>query len=160
MLTQGERTITAPADGMVATWLYKPGQAVQTGAPLLTLVPGDGALEAELLVPSRAIGFIDPGDTVLLRYHAYPYQKFGHQQGRVRQISRSPVNSVIGDEAALAESFYRISVSLEQQAIMAYGKSEALKPGMVLDADILGERRSLIEWILEPLYSIQGTVFG
>jgi len=160
ILSQGELAVTAPTDGMVAAWLYKPGQAVPAGQPLLTLVPGDGALEAELLVPSRAIGFIDPGDTVLLRYHAYPYQKFGHQQGRVSRISRSAVNSAIGGSATLAESFYRISVSLDQQAIMAYGKPEPLKPGMALDADILGERRSLIEWILEPLYSIQGTVFG
>jgi len=160
ILTQGELAVTAPVDGMVAAHLYKTGQAVQAGQPLLTLVPGDGALEAELLVPSRAIGFIEPGDTVLLRYHAYPYQKFGHQQGRVDQISRSAVNSVPGGNTTASESFYRISVSLEQQAIMAYGKPEPLKPGMALDADILGESRSLIEWILEPLYSIQGTVFG
>jgi len=78
----------------------------------------------------------------------------------VNRISRSAVNTAVGGNTALAENFYRISVSLDQQAIMAYGKSESLKPGMALDADILGERRSLIEWILEPLYSIQGTVFG
>jgi len=160
ILTQGELAVIAPVDGMVAAQLYKSGQSVQAGQPLLTLVPDDGTLEAELLVPSRAIGFIDPGDTVLLRYQAYPYQKFGHQQGRVSRVSRSPVSSVAGSNAIMAESFYRINVSLDQQTVLAYGKPEPLKPGMLLDADILGERRSLIEWILEPLYSIQGTVFG
>lgn len=47
-----------------------------------------------------------------------------------------------------------------EQAVTAYGHDEPLKPGMLLDADVLGEKRSLIEWVLEPIYSIRGTVFG
>lgn len=160
---RGGLAITAPVDGVVATQLAKAGQAVQAGQPLLSLLPGDGTLEAELLVPSRAIGFIDPGDEVLLRYQAYPYQKFGHHQGRVARISRSTVN--LGSQASSSgsgpsEPLYRVIVTLDRQAITAYGQLEALKPGMVLDADVLGERRTLIEWVLEPLYSLQGTVFG
>jgi membrane fusion protein len=40
----------------------------------------------------------------------------------------------------------------------AYGKPEVLKPGMLVDADILGERRALVEWLFEPLYSLAGSV--
>ena len=160
---RGELAITAPVAGVIATQLFKPGQAVQAGQPLVSVLPGNGALEAELLVPSRAIGFIDPGDEVLLRYQAYPYQKFGHHQGRVARISRSTVSA--GSPASPtgngpSEPYYRVNVALARQAITAYGQPEALKPGMVLDADVLGERRTLIEWVLEPLYSLQGTVFG
>lgn len=163
-LARGELAITAPVSGVIATQLFKPGQAVQAGQPLLSVLPGDGTLEAELLVPSRAIGFIEPGDSVLLRYQAYPYQKFGHHPGRVARISRSTVNAGApagsGSGAATPEPFYRISVALDRQTITAYGKPEMLKPGMLLDADVLGEKRTLIEWVLEPIYSIQGTVFG
>ncbi|GAB3338581.1 HlyD family secretion protein [Marilutibacter aestuarii] len=155
---RGEPAIIAPVSGVIATQLFKPGQAVQAGQALMSVLPGDGALEAELLVPSRAIGFIEPGDSVLLRYQAYPYQKFGHHQGRVARISRSTVNPAQSD--ATSEPFYRINVALDRQAITAYGEDETLKPGMLLDADVLGERRTLIEWVLEPLYSIQGSVFG
>ncbi|MBW3549836.1 MAG: HlyD family secretion protein [Proteobacteria bacterium] len=160
---RGELAITAPVSGVIATQLFKPGQAVQAGQSLMSLLPGDGTLEAELLVPSRAIGFIDPGDQVLLRYQAYPYQKFGHHKGRVARISRSTVSG--GSQASAtgngpSEPFYRVNVLLDRQAITAYGQPEALKPGMVLDADVLGERRRLVEWILEPLYSIKGRVFG
>ncbi|MNW16140.1 hypothetical protein D3C71_2148940 [compost metagenome] len=42
------------------------------------------------------------------------------------------------------------------QAVTAYGKPEPLKPGMLLEADILGEKRRLIEWVFEPLYSLKG----
>lgn len=159
---RGALAVAAPVSGIVATRLAKPGQAVQAGQPLLSVLPGDGRLEAELLVPSRAIGFVAPGDTVLLRYQAYPYQKFGHQRGRVARISRSALGpgelgALIGSSQG-GEPLYRVTVTLGRQAITAYGRQEALKPGMLVDADILGERRRLIEWIFEPLYSLKGGV--
>lgn len=158
----GALVVGAPVGGVIATQMVKPGQGVQAGQPLMSLVPGDGRLEAELLVPSRAIGFIEPGDKVLLRYQAFPYQKFGHQEGRVASISRSALTTgelgaLVGN-ATQSEPFYRVTVSLTRQAITAYGKQETLKPGMLLDADILGEKRRLIEWVFEPLYSLRGRV--
>lgn len=159
---RGALTVNAPVAGTVSAQMIKSGQTVQAGQPLLTLLPVNAELEAELLVPSRAIGFIEPGDRVLLRYQAYPYQKFGHHEGKVIQISRSAL--IPGELGALTgstrtgEPLYRVTVSLAKQVVTAYGKDESLKPGMLLDADILGERRRLIEWILEPLYSLKGMV--
>ncbi|ATD68583.1 hemolysin D [Luteimonas chenhongjianii] len=157
---RGALAVVAPVGGVVSAQLAKPGQSVQAGQPLLSLLPGDGALEAELLVPSRAIGFVTPGDTVLLRYQAYPHQKFGHHRGRVSRISRSalgPVQTVAGN-AQQTEPLYRVTVALTKQAVTAYGNEEPLRPGMLLDVDILGERRRLIEWVFEPLYSLKGKV--
>lgn len=161
---RGSLAVNAPVSGLVATQLVKPGQAVQAGQPLLSLLPESSKLEAELLVPSRAIGFIEPGDQVLLRYQAYPYQKFGHQMGRVARISRSALSNgelgaLIGN-AQQGEPFYRVTVVLDKQAVTAFGKPEPLKPGMLLDADVLGEKRRLIEWVFEPLYSLKGKVSG
>lgn len=159
---RGALAVSAPVSGVIATQLIKPGQAVQAGQSLFTLLPGDGKLEAELLVPSRAIGFIEPGDKVLLRYQAYPYQKFGHHQGTVARISRSALNQTelqgLLGSATQAEPLYRVTVRLAKQAITAYGKPELLKPGMALEADVLGEKRKLIEWVFEPLYSLRGKV--
>ena len=153
---QGSLAVDAPVDGVIATQLVKPGQAVQVGQPMLSLLPGEGNLEAELFVPSRAIGFIAPGDHVLLRYQAYPYQKFGHQKGKVARISRSALGASELGNSHITEPYYRVTVTLDQQVVLAYGDKEALKPGMLLDADILGERRRLIEWVFEPIYSIKG----
>lgn len=159
---RGSLVVNAPVSGLVATQMVKPGQAVQAGQPLVSLLPASSQLEAELLVPSRAIGFIEPGDQVLLRYQAYPYQKFGHQIGRVARISRSALSNgelgaLIGN-AQQGEPFYRVTVVLAKQAVTAFGKAEQLKPGMLLDADVLGEKRRLIEWVFEPLYSLRGKV--
>lgn len=157
---QSKQVVSAPVDGIVATQMAKPGESIQAGQPLMSVLPGSGELEAQLLVPSSAIGFVEPGDKVLLRYQAYPYQKFGHQHGWVEKISRSALSSgelgaLIGN-AQQGQPYYRVTVKLARQIVMAYGKPEALKPGMLLDADILGEKRRLIEWIFEPMYSIKG----
>jgi membrane fusion protein len=159
---RGAQAITATMDGLVATQLVKAGQAVQAGQPLLMLVPADATLEAELWVPSRSIGFIAAGDEVMLRYQAYPYQKFGHQRGVVRRVGRNALGQRELQLGALgnnvSEPHYRVVVALGRQRVTAYGRSEPLHSGMLLEADILGERRRLIEWIFEPLYTLTGRV--
>lgn len=150
-----ELLVQSPVAGLVASRLIEPGQSVQAGQPLLSLLPAGSHLQAQLFVPSRAVGFIEPGDQVLLRYRAFPYQKFGHQEGVVSRVSRSAVEPS-GGIGQTGDPYYRVLVDIEQQSITAYGRQEALRPGMVLDADILGEHRKLYEWVLEPLYSITG----
>lgn len=158
----GGLLITAPVAGLVASRLVEPGQAVQAGQPMMSLLPEGSRLQAQLMVPSSAVGFVEPGDRVLLRYQAFPYQKFGHHDGRVVRISRSAINP--GESMALAgsgqetEPYYRVLVDLDLQTISAYGNPEPLRPGMLLEADILGERRRLYEWLLEPLYSLRGKI--
>ncbi|HHW4678683.1 MAG TPA: HlyD family secretion protein [Xylella sp.] len=159
---RGALSVISPIDGVIATQIVKSQQTVQAGQPMLSLLPLNGELEAELLLPSRAIGFIEPGNEVRLRYQAYPYQKFGHQNGRISRISRSALTSgelgaLIGD-ARQSEPYYRVIVKLPRQSITAYGRQEPLKPGMLIDADILIEKRRLIEWVFEPLYSLRGKI--
>lgn len=149
--------LRAPQDAIVSSVMVKPGQTLAAGQIAVALVPKDSILEARLLVPSRAIGFVEPGSRVVLRYAAYPYQKFGLHGGRVKVVSRNAmtpaqVSGLFGQQAN--EAMYRIDVELDAQSIEAYGRQEALKPGMALDADILLDRRRLVEWIFEPLYGM------
>jgi len=113
------------------------------------------------------VGFVRPQQAVQLRYQAFPYQKFGHHGGRVLQVSRTPLQAAelaglplpeAMKDTATAEPLYRITVVLEQQAVQAYGRPHALAPGMQLDADVMLDRRRLIEWIFEPLLSVTGRV--
>lgn len=161
--TSADLLVKAPAAGIVASRTAEAGQSVQIGQAMLTLLPEGSDLEARLLLPTRAIGFIEPGDTVLLRYQAFPHQKFGHHRGTVKQVSRSALPQRAGSmpgSAAMGEPVYRVRVALENQTIMAYGQPEPLRPGMLVEADILGESRKLYEWVLEPLYSVYGSVGG
>jgi membrane fusion protein len=99
---------------------------------------------------------------VVLRYQAYPYQKFGHQPGKVLQVSKTPLQaselSGLPLAGAANEPLYRITVALEQQAVLAYGREQPLAAGMQLEADVLLDRRRLIEWIFEPLIGVAGRV--
>jgi len=152
--------LRAPCDGVVSSLLLKPGQMVTAGQSLLSLLPSGSTLQAQLLVPSRAVGFIEPGSRVVLRYQAFPYQKFGQHFGHVVEISRSSLTSAEvtaltgGSPQQNQEPLYRVQVELDSQTVQAYGKPESLRPGMALDADVLMERRRLIEWVFEPLYGL------
>lgn len=76
---------------------------------------------------------------------------------RISRSALSPegLGALVGNAQA-GEPYYRVVVELSAQSITAYGKAEPLRPGMLLEADILGERRKLYEWVLEPLYSLTG----
>lgn len=156
---QADAVVTAPAAGTVATLLVEPGQAVGGGASLLTLLPDDSPLEAHLFAPSRAVGFIRAGQEVRLRFPAFPYQKFGSHRARVLSVSRSalvPAESGFVPPDGTREPLYRVKVALERQTVSAYGRDEPLQAGMQVDADVLLDRRRLIEWVFEPLLSLAG----
>nr|WP_243734266.1 HlyD family efflux transporter periplasmic adaptor subunit [Pseudomonas aeruginosa] len=164
--SEAKRTllVTAPESGIATAVLAEAGQTVDSSRPLLSIVPADTPLQAELYAPSKSIGFIRPGDAVLIRYQAYPYQKFGQYHGKVQSISRASVSyaelsSMVGGVPGLGqdgEQLYRLRVTLDDQAVTAYGQPRPLQSGMLLDADILQDTRRLYEWVLEPLYSLTG----
>jgi multidrug efflux pump subunit AcrA (membrane-fusion protein) len=160
--SQDQRTVIlrAPYDGVVSTVLLRSGQSVSAGQPLLSILPANATLQAQLLIPGRAIGRVEQGDRIVLRYEAFPYQKFGHYYGHVLDISRdvlsdSEVAALMGQQPAQgSESLYRVLVSLDSQQVTAYGKSQPLRAGMLVDADIATESRSLLEWAFKPLYGM------
>ena len=151
--------ITAPADGVVTAILAGRGQSVAAGAPLLSILPEGAVLQAQLLVPGRAVGFLAAGQPVALRYQAFPFQRFGSSHGVVKEIARSLIAP--GDAqlpVALNEPAYRITVALERQTVRAYGKDFPLQDGMLLEADVALDRRRLLEWLFEPLLALAGRV--
>jgi membrane fusion protein len=153
-----EILVRAPVDGVVTAIAAEIGQTIAPSTTLASVLPHGAQLEAEIYVPSRSIGFVKPDMLVLLRYQAYPYQKFGQYRARVREVADT---SLMPQELGLpqtptSEPLYRIRLTLESQTITAYGKRLPLKSGMVIDASILLDHRRLYEWILEPLFSITG----
>ncbi|MBL0142564.1 MAG: HlyD family efflux transporter periplasmic adaptor subunit [Betaproteobacteria bacterium] len=152
-----DAVVTAPAAGTVAALLVEPGQLVASGTNLLTLLPEGSPLEAHLFAPSRAVGFIRAGQEVLLRYPAFPYQKFGIHRARVLSVSRSaiaPAELGFTPPDGSREPVYRVKVALGTQTVAAYGRAELLQAGMQVEADVLLDRRRLIEWVFEPLFSL------
>lgn len=153
--------LRATENGLISSMLVKSGESVSPGQPLLTVMSDGSVLQAQLLVPSQAIGFVHPGTRVSLHYQAFPYQKFGLQHGTVRSISRnaltpSEVNQLLGggQPSSSGDSLYLVRVDVDSQSVRAYEHDEPLKPGMALDANLLLDRRRVVEWIFEPLYGM------
>jgi membrane fusion protein len=152
-----ETTIRAPMAGVVTNVAVNRGQSVAADAPLVTVLPKGSGLHVELLVPTRAIGFVIKGQEVVLRYEAFPHERFGQYRGLITDIGRNvwTQGEHIGALTA-KEPVYRVDVSLERQSVAALGQEFPLRPGMLVNADLLLEKRTLLEWIFEPVLQLKG----
>jgi membrane fusion protein len=152
-----ESLILAPIDGIATNIAVSVGQSVAAAASFATILPKGRILRAELLVPTRAIGFISPGRAVTLRYEAFPYERFGQYRGVVKEVSQtvwSPGEKV--GPLVVREPAYRIIVELEKQTVTAGDQKVGLKSGMLVNADILLDKRTLLEWLFEPVIQLRG----
>jgi membrane fusion protein len=156
----GQRAYIVKANrtGIVSNIQVSEGQEANTNTPLLTITPEGSQLQAELLVPARAIGFIEKGQSVKLRYSAFNFQKFGLYNATISNVSQSVLlpHELKDIAVNVQEPMYRITATLEQQTVDAYGKPLALKEGISLEADIKLAERTLMEWLFEPLLSLKG----
>ena len=149
--------LRAPKSGVVSGLLVKGVNNVTQGQNLLTVLPEHSEMQAIIYVPTSAFGFIQSGQVTHLRYHAFPYERFGVFDGRVKEVSSSVIlPEETSTPGIITEPAYRVVVTLNKQTIRAYGKAISLRAGMMLDADIVIEERSLLRWLFDPIFSIKG----
>ncbi|UMY19635.1 HlyD family efflux transporter periplasmic adaptor subunit [Methylobacterium organophilum] len=155
--------IRAPEAGILTSIRVQAGQGVAAGATLLTLLPSEGRLQVNLFVESSAIGFIDTGEPVMLRYAAFPFQRFGLYRGVVTEVTRAPLDAADAPDDAdtkkrAADGLYRIVVRPDEDGVIAYGEKRRLEAGMRVEADIALEKRPLYRWLFDPLYRVKRSV--
>lgn len=142
-LRESERqmTLLAPTSGTVTQMgVVHPGSVLGTAEPAVVIMPDDRVLRATLKIPNASMRRPQPGMKVKMRFDAYPYQDFGHVEGELLRI----------DPDADAEGAYRAWVALERLEIHGPRGEEALRAGLMFDADIIVDRRRLIEFALQP----------
>jgi membrane fusion protein len=148
--------VLSPVAGRVAALPVAAGQPVSVGGTVAVVIPDGARLEAELLAPSSAAGFIRPGQETQLMLQAFPHQRFGTVKGSIRAISRTVLGpteiSIPG--LKIEEPVFRVRVALAHEDIHAYGEAIPLQPGMLLTADVVFDRRSLIRWLFDPLFAV------
>ena len=157
LTADGVHMVTAPVAGQLSEVYVAIGQQVQGDRPLMALSARDARLEAVLLVPSRAIGFIARGQAVQLRYEAFPQQRFGAFAAAIENIDDALLlPNEVADPIVVAEPVYRVRARLARAGISAYGRALRLRAGLAFEADVILERRSLLRWVLDPLFSLRG----
>ncbi len=151
-----ETVIRAPINGTVTNIAINQGQSVAADALLATVLPKGSVLHVELLVPTRAIGFVNRGKEVVMRYEAFPFERFGQYRGVIADVSQAVWSA--GEKVGpltIKEPVYRVDVKLDRQTVAALGQEYPLRSGMLVNADILLEKRSLLEWIFEPVIQLR-----
>jgi membrane fusion protein len=152
-----EIIVTAPISGEVTNVFVSEGSGVSPLEVLATIVPYNSPLIARLLVDSRTIGFVRIGTPVTIRYQSFPYEKFGTHKATVLRVpgSATATQQSLGASSVLAGNpIYRIDAEIPDQRVSVYGNRERLTAGMEVTADLMLDRRKLIEWMFEPLIGL------
>jgi len=176
--TQSSMVVQAQSEGQVLAVNVTAGESVDAGQHVALI----GSPKAEALivldVPSRAIGLVKVGQQVVLKYDAFPYKTYGIHHGRVTSVAQAAISgpsaakpdlgslaslggaalgaAAAGGVGAIKQSMYRVEVKPQSNEVMAYGEKRRLTLGSTLSAEIVVERRRLIDWVLDPVRAMGG----
>ena len=153
--------LKAPQAGIVKDLAtHTPGTVVSPGTVLMTLVPNNEALQAEVWLKNEDAGFVHVGQSVKVKLSAYPFQKYGMIDGKVMQVSadatdRSAANTQNNTEqnqpTSNTQLAYRTIVQLSTQQLEIEQDRLKLAPGMQVSAEIKLADQTVMEYLLSPI---------
>jgi HlyD family secretion protein len=153
--------LRAPAEGTVKDLAtHTAGTVAAPGTILMTLVPRDERMVAEVWVGNADVGFVRPGQSVKLKLAPFQFQKYGMAEGTVKQVSADATeapssntrsDTLGGRDRPMGPLSYRALVELHAQQLAADGRSYPLAPGMQVAAEIHLGTRTVVEYLLSPL---------
>ena len=137
--------ITAPVDGTVLSLTVKTiGGVVNAGQQLAQIVPEKAPLYVDAALDNQDIGFVKPGQRVVVKVATYPFQRYGYLEGTVEDISP---DSIQDDKKGL---IYKAKIKLNDDKSSKQNQLKLL-PGMSVSAEITTGQRRIIEFFLDPL---------
>ena len=146
----------APQAGMVKDLAtHTPGTVVAPGTILLTLVPHDEPLVAEVWVNNIDSGFVRTDQKARVKLVAYPFQKYGMLDGVVMQVSADAHEKPESGSPAVKsvqEAAYRALINIGSGHLESRGRQLRLIPGMQVNAEIHLGTRSVLEYLLSPVH--------
>jgi membrane fusion protein len=161
--TESALQVQAQSSGQVLAITGKAGDSVEAGQFVAAIGDQNAEPLVVLDVPARATGLVKVGQKVVLKYDAFPFKTFGIQHGTITSISsaaiRAPAtegDSGLDPRPTSRQSLYRMEVRPDNSEIEAYGEKKKLTLGSTLSADIVVERRRLIDWVLDPIRAMRG----
>lgn len=150
--------LSSPINGRLAALPANDGQTVSPNSIVAIVVPDGSDMIAEAYAPSRSVGALRVGQTVRLRYSAFPYQRYGFGHGRITTISKTALSPNDLDQPAPdgAEPMFRVKVELQRPFPTLDGKEITVAPGMSLTADITTGHQTLTQMLFGPLKLLVG----
>ncbi len=149
--------VYAPISGMISSVIYQEGQYTNMTKPLVKILPNHADLIAELFIPVKQSGFLHHNNTVIIRYDAYPYARFGTSSATINDISRSILTDEEEDNPIrIGQPYYKVTATLDKQYVTVYGEEKKIQHGMTISAVIVGSKRKVWQWIFDPLFCFYG----
>ncbi|MBB1579995.1 HlyD family type I secretion periplasmic adaptor subunit [Candidatus Saccharibacteria bacterium] len=140
-----QTTITAPVDGTVLLLTVKTiGGVVNAGQQLAQIVPEKVPLYVDAALDNQDVGFVKPGQRVVVKVATYPFQRYGYLEGTVENISPDAIQD---DKKGL---IYKAKIKLNDDKSSKQNQLKLL-PGMSVSAEITTGQRRIIEFFLDPL---------
>lgn len=121
------------------------GGVVKPGEPIMDLVPLDDTLVVEAKVKPQDVAFLRPGQEVMVKVSAYDFSIYGGLEGKLESISADTIEDKRG------EHFYLVKVRTQKNAIVYHNESLPIIPGMVVTADILIGKKTVLDYLLKPI---------
>jgi len=148
--------LRAPADGVVLELGQRSiGSVAKEAEPLVTLVPSDNKVEAEVDIDSSDVARLRVGDTVRVKLDALPFQRHGTIDATLRVITENsfqPDKNRTGDNKPDGQpAFFRARVALGPLDLRDVPQDFRLIPGMTATAEIKVGRRTIISYLLDPI---------
>jgi hemolysin D len=164
-------TMRSPVEGVVQQLAVTTiGQVVTTGQELMVIVPGSGALQIEAFVDNADVGFVKPGQEVVVKLDAFPFTRYGTIKGKVVSIATDAIDQAAArrlqaNATSLANSanlqpssdaqdqkfVFPIVVALDRTTFAIGDREISLTPGMSVTAEIKTDSQRIIQYVLSPL---------
>ena len=148
-----EELLRAPMDGVVASLLTEEGSTAFVHKPLMKLLPKNAELVADIFIPVRQAGFISVGMPVLIHYDAYPYARYGSAHGVIQTIDKTILTDDEDDvkPTKLKEPYYKVTANIKRPFITYLETAYPLQHGMSFTAILFGQKKTLWQWLIDPL---------
>ncbi len=144
--------LTAPADAMVQDIAkLSQGSVAQAAEKMFTLVPLGTALDAEVQIDSLDVGHVKPGDVAHIKLDAFPFQKHGTLDARVRTLSEDAFKRDTANAESGTDAYYVSRIDLGGGKLKNMDPHARLLPGMTLTAEIVVGKRTVLSYLLWPL---------
>jgi len=146
-------TLTAPVSGIITNMDVRgSGEVLQPGQTIATIAPTGVPLVIEAQLQNKDIAFVEKGLPAKLKFDAFPFQDYGVVEGTVIDVSP---DAQVNKES---DSFYKVTIAPSKTEIAANGRNVALRPGLLVSAEIITERRSILGFLLEPFRKFKNDI--
>lgn len=148
--------VRAPVKGIVNR-LHRStlGGLARSGEELVEIVPLDDSLLVEAYVRPEDIAFLRAGQKVRVKITAYDFARYGALDGEIIRIGADTITRSERND----EEVFVVEVRTEDRLLDAAGNPVEIIPGMIAEVDILSGRKTVLDYLLQPVLKIKDRAF-